>query len=243
MELVTPLVFDALLEHLEASKVPSIESLPTSFKRKKDQFKNLAVKRAFISVQGLARAGNFKDVVRSNSSIRDLLKFRWPGVLAWLCYFYVGCFEKNLVDVVFKDEMARWLNIAFILPTGGDDLIIAIGAVPGTIRLATLLCMLENKGSYAADNGFHIGTTTLMHFLQIKGDVHVLDEVVGALDGNATIIVETAVARLQKAVSSLDVSFDSFVVIQLSLLTALAVAPKRHPPVARASLEKPSSQS
>ncbi len=150
-------------------RCPSIESLPTSFKRKKDQFKNLAVKRAFISVQGLARAGNFKDVVRSNSSIRDLLKFRWPGVLAWLCYFYVGCFEKNLVDVVFKDEMARWLNIAFILPTGGDDLIIAIGAVPGTIRLATLLCMLENKGSYAADNGFHIGTTTLMHFLQIKG--------------------------------------------------------------------------
>ncbi len=66
------------------------------FKRKKDHFKNLVVERAFLSVQGLARAPFLKDAVRSVSSIRDLLKFRWPGVLAWLCYFYVGCFEKNL---------------------------------------------------------------------------------------------------------------------------------------------------
>jgi len=226
-ESLIPDVFEAFFEHLEASKVPSVETLPTSFERNRNRFKDRVVERALLSVRCLGRAAVFKDLVRSDALIRGVLKLRWPGVLAWLCYFYVGCFERNLVDVAFKDNMAQWLNLAFVLPTHGDELVIAIGAVPGTIGLATLLCTLENKGSYVDKDNLHLGTATLMYFLQIGGNSHALDEVVEALNGSATAIVEVAIMRLQKAVNSLELAFDS-AMMHLSLLMTLASVPKQH---------------
>ncbi len=87
--------------------------------------------------------------------------------------------------------------------------------------------MLDNKGSYAVDNGLHMGTSALMRFFRIEGNVHMLDEVVEALDGNATHIVDTAVARLQKAVNSLEFAVEN-AMMHLSLLMAFASVPKDH---------------
>ncbi len=175
-EYIIPEVFEAFLEHLQAFKVPPMETLPTSFGRSTTRFKN-PMSSGFLSVQVLGRTAIFTDAARSNPSIGELLTSRWPGLLAWLCYFYVACFEKNLVDDSHKDTMSQWINMAFLLPSNGDNFALAIAEVPGTIRLATLLCMLDNKGSYL--NDMHYGTHTLMAFLQIEVSNRLLDEVVG----------------------------------------------------------------
>lgn len=226
-EFVIPEVFEAFVEHLDVSKVPRLETLPTSFARKADRFNNLIVERAFLSVRGLAEAAIFKDVVWKDTSIGELLTSRWPGILAWLCYFYVACFEKNLVDASFKDGMSQCMNLAFVLPTNGDKFTLAIADVPGTIRLATLLCMLDNKGSYLEGYDLHIGTSTLMAFLQIKVDKRLLDEVVGTVGGNATLIVDTLVARLERAVNSPEMSCAA-ISTQLTMLQKFNLVPK-HP--------------
>lgn len=220
-----PDVFEALLDHLEASKVPSMETLPTSFLRTANQFKNLVVERAYWSVRGLAMAAIFIDAARSNSSIGELLISRWPGVLAWLCYFYFACFERNIVSNTFQDEMSWCLNAAFILPTNGDRLLHAITETPGTLRLATLLFMQENTGSYMED--VHHGTGTLLHFVQVKANYRVFDDVVELSGATPKLIVDTLFARLKRVVDSPDIQLVG-AYAQLAFLEMICAFPN-HP--------------
>lgn len=227
-EFAIPEVFDMFLTHLEASKVPSMESLPTTFARIGDKFRNPIVERAFLCLQGLTQAAVHKEIIRSDTLIRGLVKSRWPGMLAWLGFFYVGCFDRNLGNASFREGMERLLNSSFVLPTSGDDLTIAVGAVPGTIRLATMLCLLDNSSSYVTKDGLHLGTTTLMYFLQIEGCKYSFDELVEASRGDPGLIVDTAIKRLNRALKSLDVSLQN-AMIQLSVIMTLRVVPKHHP--------------
>ncbi len=118
----------------------------------------------------------------------------------------------------------------FVLATLGlgDDLVIAIGAVPGDNSTGNTVVYAGERGKLRWRKDLHKGTTVLVQFLHIKGDTHALDEVVRALKGKSTLIVESAVARLKKTVESPKISMDS-AMIQLSLLMKFAAAPKHHP--------------
>lgn len=218
-EFVIPEVIEAFLSQLEPASVPSNESLPASFARTTSQFRNQKVERAFISMQGLGNAFTFMNNVRFDESTRSLLKYSWPGILAWLYYFYEGCFERNLTDESFRDNMESSLNEAFTFPAYDDDLAIVIRKTPGTIRLATLLYMLESRASYV--NDVHRGSTILFQLLKIPGLTHAFDEVVATLDGNATLIVKTALARIDRSIPT--------AMMHLSLLMSFEGLPQHHP--------------
>lgn len=239
-EYIVPEAFEAVLEHLNGSNVPSIDTLATSFGWTGNRFRNPSVERAFVSIECLAQAAVFEDVVRLDASIRELLKCNWPGVVEWMRYFYIGAFDRKLVDAACMNRVSTCLNLAFTLPTtDGDDVARAAAEVPGTVCLATSLHLLENKDSYFADCGSHVGTVTLNRVLHtVTGNRVALDEMVKALDGNASLIVDTAVARLKRTFNSIKVSaFESTTVQvslesakeQLSLLLMLKRAPKHHP--------------
>lgn len=203
-EFVIPEVFEAFLEHLHASKVPPIETLPMSFEMRRGTiggFKNPKVERAFHGIHGLVKAVVFSDLIQSKTAIGDLLVARWPDVMAWLWYFYVACFERNLGDKAFKILMAKCLNMTFAVVCHRDKCTFAIAEIPGTMRLATLLCMLSTKHSYLSGDDASLGTFTLFYFVMVL-DTRLLDEVLETLGGNAKLFADTIVARLEDALNA-----------------------------------------
>ena len=76
-EFIVPEVFDAFLEHLKASKVPPIETLPSSFALGPDgSFKDTRVHRAFQALIGLGNAVPFQDLLQIRTEVGELLRER-----------------------------------------------------------------------------------------------------------------------------------------------------------------------
>ncbi len=89
-----------------------------------------------------------------------------------------------------------------------------------------------------AKDNLHLGTATLMYFLQIAGNSHALDEVVEALNGSADSHRGSRHNASPKSRQFSGIAFDS-AMMHLSLLMTLASVPKQHSLVAHASPKKP----
>ncbi|KLO07115.1 hypothetical protein SCHPADRAFT_894919 [Schizopora paradoxa] len=182
-EFIVPEVFEAFLEQLHASKVPAIETLPASFVMRADRsFKDPRVHRAFQGLCGLANSAIFQHLLQAKFELVDIFVSRWPDVLSWMWYFYIACFERNLVDGVHQAHIYR--------------------EIPGSVRLATLLCMLDNKGAFLNQEDVSMGTHALSRLLPSKANPGLLDEVTKALGGNAKLLVDATIARLEQALDT-----------------------------------------
>ncbi|KLO13735.1 hypothetical protein SCHPADRAFT_350829 [Schizopora paradoxa] len=135
--------------------------------------------------------------------ICEFLVARWPDVLDWLWYFYIACFEKNLVNKEFKKDMQWHLCMVYVVVCTRDKCTLAIANIPGTIRLATLICMLDTECTFLDIKDTIRGSFTLTYILQISHplpvDIFLLDEVLEAMGGNAELLVDTTIARLVDA--------------------------------------------
>ncbi|KLO07116.1 hypothetical protein SCHPADRAFT_945549 [Schizopora paradoxa] len=224
-EFIVPEVFGAFLGHLEASKVPPIE---TSFSLgADDHFRDPVIERAFQSLLGLANSAPFQALFERRAEIGELLVARWPDVLSWMWYFFIACFERNLADRSFKKNMLRVLCTTFAVGCHRDNCTKAIADVPGSIRLATLLCMLDTKSSFMSPDDTYLGAVTMTYFIQVKIEASVLDEMLEAVGGNAEFFVDTMIARLQHALDTPKI-IDKAVAIYATFLILLDIFPD-HP--------------
>ncbi|KLO07111.1 hypothetical protein SCHPADRAFT_1001891 [Schizopora paradoxa] len=195
-EFIIPEVFEAFLEHLQAPRVPPVETTPSSLDR---SFKDIKVQRAKQALQGLGHAFRFLDLIYSKPEIGDLIVARWPDVLAWMWYFYISCFENNHGSRGFKVEMFRSLCLMFAVGCIRDQCTLAIAEVPGSVRLATFLCMFDPRGDLLNKEVAHLGAYTLVYFMQVEITTSLLDEVLEALGGSTKLFIDTAIARLECA--------------------------------------------
>ncbi|KLO07110.1 hypothetical protein SCHPADRAFT_664388 [Schizopora paradoxa] len=202
-EFIVPEVFEAFLEHLKASKVPSVETLPTSFAKKENgSFKDQKITLAFESIRGLANSAVFKDLMEMRTELGELLVACWPDVLSWMWFFFIACFERNLVDNAFKNFMLRSLCMVFTVGCHRGKFTIAIADTPGSIRLATLISMLDIEGTYMSQEDAIVGTAPLLFFLDTKPDVSYLDEILAAVGGDAKLFISTMVTRFDRALNT-----------------------------------------
>ncbi|KLO20020.1 hypothetical protein SCHPADRAFT_25259 [Schizopora paradoxa] len=226
-EFIVPEVFEAFLEHLKASNVPSLETLPASFAKKADgTFKDQKVELAFEGFRGLTNSAPFSDLMQMRPELGELLVACWPDVLSWMWYFFIACFERNLVDNTFKTTMLRGLCLMFAVACHRDKCTIAIADIPGSIRLATLISMLDSEGTYMGQDA-SLGTATLLFFLEIKTHVSYLDEVLAAVGGDAKFFIDSMVARFDRALNTPELR-DKYPTIYTSLFMVLGSVPK-HP--------------
>ncbi|KLO07114.1 hypothetical protein SCHPADRAFT_894918 [Schizopora paradoxa] len=227
-EFIVTEVFGAFLEHLKASKVPPIETLPNSFSLEADDsFRDPIIERALQGLIGLANSAPFKALVEKRAGIGELLVDRWPDVLSWMWYFFIACFEKNLAHESFKKNMLRALCLTFAVGCHRDNCTNAIADIPGSIRLATLLCMLDTKNSYMSPDDTYLGAVTMSCFIQVKTEAPVLDEMLEAVGGNAEFFVDTIIARLEHALDTPKM-IDKAVAIYATFLILLDIFPD-HP--------------
>ncbi|KLO13730.1 hypothetical protein SCHPADRAFT_350229 [Schizopora paradoxa] len=109
--------------------------------------------------------------------------------------------------------------------------ILAIVEIPGSIRLATLLCMLDAEGSLLTRAETCRGTLNLLSFLYDSNGAQVnispLDEVLGAVGGNAKLFIDTLLSRIEDALPS-PVLAEKTVASFLNLFVVLPDHPK-HP--------------
>ncbi|KLO07112.1 hypothetical protein SCHPADRAFT_664396 [Schizopora paradoxa] len=187
-------VFEAFLEHLQASKVPLIDATPASLDRSPSDLK---VERAVTALRVLGSAARHIDLIQTKPEICELLVARWPDLLAWMWYFYHSYFEKNSGSRGFKMEIYRCICMVFMMACLRDKYTLAIAEVNGSIQLATLLCMVDTKGTFLNRETACLGLFTLLHFLQIQVTIASLDEVLEALGGNAKPFMDVTIARLE----------------------------------------------
>ncbi|KLO07113.1 hypothetical protein SCHPADRAFT_945546 [Schizopora paradoxa] len=192
-------IFEAFLEQLKASKIPPIETNSTT---SDSPFKDLKVQRAVQALRGLGNALPFLCIIQSKHEIGDLIVSRWPDVLGWMWYLYVSCYENNFGNRNLKRGMHRWLCTAFGVGCNRDSCSLAIAEVPGSIRLATLLCMLDTQGLFLTKEDAFFGTFTLVNFLRVEINKSLLDDVLEALGGDAELFMDTAIARLEDALDT-----------------------------------------
>ncbi|KLO07108.1 hypothetical protein SCHPADRAFT_909777 [Schizopora paradoxa] len=227
-EFIVPEVFEAFLEHLKASETPSIETLPTSFALKADcSFKNPKVHRALEALLGLANAAPFSHLIQTRAEIGELLVARWPGVLSWMWYFFIACFEKSLADGFLRARIHRGLCLMFAVGCNRDKCTAEIGEIPGTIRLSTSICMLDLKGAFMDEEDTWLGTFSLSYFLEVKTSASLLDEVLEAVGGNSKRFVDTIIARLGRALETLEM-IERSASVYVALISILDLFPK-HP--------------
>ncbi|KLO13744.1 hypothetical protein SCHPADRAFT_351178 [Schizopora paradoxa] len=232
-EFIIPEIFEALLESLQATKVPPIETLKMSFALKANRtFKDPKVQNAFQALRGLSNAGGFSSVIESKPEIGELLEARWPDVLNWMWYFYIACFERDLVgDKSLKVDVYRHMCRIFSRVYHGQKLARAIAEIPGSIRLATLLCMLDAGGAFLTKFDMTRGTLALLFILRVCRESTVitflLDEVLKAVGGNAKLFVDTLLSRIEDAFPSPELA-EQTVATHISLFVVLPDHPK-HP--------------
>ncbi|KLO13308.1 hypothetical protein SCHPADRAFT_940552 [Schizopora paradoxa] len=218
-EFVTLEVFEAFLENLQASKVPSIESLQTSFALKADgTFRDSRNQCAFQAIQGLINA---TPLIRSKREIGELLVARWPDVLSWMWYFYIACFERNLANKKLKQDMQRRITLMFAAGCSQNDYALALAHTPGTIRLATLVCMLDPAESFLDKSETCLGTFTLMNFLQSSFPAStvttfLLNEMLEALGDGGKLFVDRYISHLIE-------SFDTPEIMEIAVSAYLAL--------------------
>ena len=99
-------------------------------------------------------------------------------------YFYIACFERSVIDKRLKKDV--FLLLCGVLAVGArhqKKCTLAIVEVPGTIRLGTLLCMLDTEGPFLSKSETCQGTFRLLNFLYDssgkKISISPLDEVLG----------------------------------------------------------------
>ncbi|KLO13733.1 hypothetical protein SCHPADRAFT_889832 [Schizopora paradoxa] len=231
-EFVTLDVFGALLENLQASKVPPVETLPTSFVFKADgSFRNINVERALQAIRGLANTASSSHVIQSKPEICELLIDRWPDVLSWMWYFYIACFERDLADKKYRKHMHRNFCMMFAVGRAQKKCALGIADIPGTIRFATMICMLDPEGSFLTKDDVCTGTFTLMHLLHLSIPATInsflLDEVVEALGGDSKLFIDTIVARLLDSFSTPEI-IEKAVTTYLTIFVVLEQIPQ-HP--------------
>ncbi|KLO07107.1 hypothetical protein SCHPADRAFT_945541 [Schizopora paradoxa] len=220
-EFIVPEVFEALLEHLKASKVPPIETLPASFALGIDgSFKDSKVQRAFEALIGLGNAVPFQDLIQTRTEIGDLFAARWPDILSWMWYFFISCFDRDLVDRKFKMNMHRRLCLVFTVGCSRDKCTIEIGQVPGTMQLATRIYMNGVDGAHMSREDAWLGAFTISYFLNVKISAFLLDEVLAAVGGDAKVFIDTLITRLDKILRPPEI-FDRVATIYLTLFLVL----------------------
>ncbi|KLO13732.1 hypothetical protein SCHPADRAFT_350741 [Schizopora paradoxa] len=101
----------------------------------------------------------------------------------------------------------QWhISMVYVVACTRDKCTLEIANIPGTIRLATLVCMLDTRHTFLDKQGTYLGSFALTYPLQISHplpvDVFLLNEVLEAMGGNAKLLVDTAIARLMDALDT-----------------------------------------
>ncbi|KLO13731.1 hypothetical protein SCHPADRAFT_350635 [Schizopora paradoxa] len=209
-EFIKPKIFEAFLENLQASKMPPIESLPISFALKEGEysFRDPKVGSAFHALRGLANAYKFSNLIQSKSEFGELLVARWLDVLNWMWYFYIASFERSLVDKTLKMDMFNHLCRVFSVGCLRRECALAIAKIPGSIRLATLICMLDAECDFLKKADMNQGTYSLLYLLEVSSsspladNISPLDEVLEAVSGDAKLFIDTLLSRIEDALPS-----------------------------------------
>ncbi|RDB14658.1 hypothetical protein Hypma_016492 [Hypsizygus marmoreus] len=209
-------VLDVFFRHLDAN------TTPTNPERAIDR--NSTIDRAFMSMVGLTKAGNF---LTEHDDFGDAITKAWPGVFKWSAFFFAGRVQNKNAKPEMQKSTLDVISGTWYSLSRSEKARKAMNATKGSIEIATQMWVLEDRGKIPSVIDIPSASAALDTLLRDDTQA-ALDRVLAAAGGEPDNIVQLSLSRLRTSVNGPGIRDPAKTAIYLDLIGHLSRG-QRHP--------------